>query len=358
MIIASIDKNFASDTEINKKDVVWLDAASEPFELYGLYAPKDNIPYTRMPCDVAKSINGNIAGLNTHTAGGRLRFSTDSPYIAIRVEAARPELTAHMTFILKCGFDLYSNKDGFSSYERTFIPPMQFEGSYAVCNDSHTNGKMTDFTLNFPLYGGVKKLYIGVKEGSRVGGGAKYRALKPVIFYGSSITQGGCVSRPGMSYEAIISQKYNLDYLNMGFSGNCKAEVEMANYLRGLDASIFVCDYDHNAPNPEYYEQTHARFYRLYREKQPDTPYVIVTRPNCFYYTRKEWEPRLDVAYRTYSEARLAGDKNVYFVDGKHLFDGDGYDNCTVDGVHPNDLGHYRMSELIGDAVIEILKHG
>ncbi|MGN1048493.1 MAG: SGNH/GDSL hydrolase family protein [Eubacteriales bacterium] len=358
MIIASIDKNFASESEFGKKDVVWLDVSDEPFEIYGLYDPKNNLPYIRMPREVAKSVNENVGNLNAHTAGGRVRFSTDSPYIAIRVEASHSELPAHMTFILRCGFDLYSNQDGFSSYVKTFIPPMQFEGSYTACNDSYTNGKMTEFTLNFPLYGGVKKLYIGVKEGSRVGKGAKYRNAKPVVFYGSSITQGGCASRPGMSYEALISQRYNLDYINMGFAGNCKAEIEMANYLRGLDASVFVCDYDHNAPNLEYYEQTHARFYRLYREKQPDTPYVIVTRPSHFYYNRSACVARLDIAYRTYSEAVKAGDKNVYFVDGMHLFDGDGYDNCTVDGVHPNDLGHYRMSELIGDAVIEILKHG
>ena len=88
----------------------------------------------------------------------------------------------------------------------------------------------------------------------------------PVVFYGSSITHGAAAGRPGNTYENFISQKYNLDYVNLGFAGQAKGEVNMAEYIAGLRMCAFVCDYDHNAPDADYLEKTHYRFYEIIRE--------------------------------------------------------------------------------------------
>ena len=91
-------------------------------------------------------------------------------------------------------------------------------------------------------------MQIGLKEGAAVQGGRAYRKGGPVLYYGSSITQGGCASRPDNCYPAYISQWTNTDYINLGFSGNGKAEPAMVEYLASLPCRAFVCDYDHNAP--------------------------------------------------------------------------------------------------------------
>ena len=86
---------------------------------------------------------------------------------------------------------------------------------------------------------------------------------KPVCFYGSSITQGGCASKPGNSYNAMLARWLDFPQVNLGFSGNGKGEDTMAEYIASLDMSAFVYDYDYNAPTTEHYEATHDRFYRI-----------------------------------------------------------------------------------------------
>lgn len=354
MILAKIDKNFNIKSNVGESDVVWFSVREEPFELYGLHDPQNTERFCRMPDDIAKSVSEGVAGLNYHTAGGRVRFSTDSPYIAVKAIKSFNH-SPHMTHAMQNGFDLFSVKNGFSTFVAAFIPPVDSVDGFEQLKNVG-GGKMTSYTLNFPLYSGAKEVYIGIKAGSHLGAGEKYRDIKPVVYYGSSITQGGCATRPGNCYPAIISQRYNLDYINLGFAGNCRAEIPMAEYLREMDMSIFVCDYDHNAPNPEYLKNTHRRLYDIFREKQPDTPYVMITKPDIWRTNVREEDIRRDIVFATFSDALAMGDRNVYFIDGKTLFGSDIRDNCTVDGCHPNDLGFYRMAENIGIVIKEIVE--
>src|SRR5688500_16759762 len=62
------------------------------------------------------------------------------------------------------------------------------------------------------------------------------------VFYGTSILQGGCASRPGMAYPSIVSRALEWPTVNLGFSGNGKTEPEMAQLLTELDAAAFVLD--------------------------------------------------------------------------------------------------------------------
>jgi lysophospholipase L1-like esterase len=175
-----------------------------------------------------------------------------------------------------------------------------------------------------------------------------------VVYYGSSITQGGCASRPGNAYQAIISRETNVDHVNLGFSGSAKGEPAMAEYIKNLPMSVFVMDYDHNCNNAEHLRETHHTFYRIIREANPDLPIVIVG-SSAILLKEKEFAARREVVIESYRQALAEGDKNVYFIDGRELFAGDCWDACTVDGTHPNDFGFFRMAMRIGKDVKDAL---
>ena len=207
-----------------------------------------------------------------------------------------------------------------------------------------TDGEMADFTLHLPTNGKVFKLYIGLTPDSDVESPTPYKYEKPVVFYGSSITQGSCASRPANIYEAVVSRHLDTDFVNLGFGGSCLGEDAVVNYIAGLDMSVFVCDFDHNAPSAEYLKEKHLPIYRTVRAKHPDLPIVFVTAPNIMPdYT---WHiPRREVIRKTYETAIAEGDSNVYFIDGETFFDIEDRDMCTVDTCHPNDLGMYLMAK-------------
>lgn len=220
--------------------------------------------------------------------------------------------------------------------------------------EAATGGKkMRNYILYFPLYNDVKKLSVFLESGATVTNGKKYKAQLPILYYGSSITQGGCASRPDNSYQALIAKRNNVDYINLGFSGNARAEDEMTKYLAGIDCSLFVCDYDHNAPSAEFLKATHERLYRNYRRQRSTTPILFLSKPD-FGGTEQDAE-RLEIIQETYRKARADGDENVYFLSGKKFYEGKNRWNYSVDGVHPTDFGFHRMAAEIYKEIAKIL---
>ena len=119
----------------------------------------------------------------------------------------------------------------------------------------------------------------------------------------------------------------------------------MAEAIASLDLSCFVFDYDHNAPTPEYLQETHETFFKIIRHAQPELPVVFVSRPD-FYGTPSD-NQRREIIRQTYQHAIADGDQNVYFIDGERLFGDFERDGCTVDRCHPNDVGFLRMADVI-----------
>ena len=146
-----------------------------------------------------------------------------------------------------------------------------------------------------------------------------------------------------------------MDIFNLGFSGNAKGEDAMTDYIAGLSMSIFICDYDHNAPNVEHLQATHRRMYDRFREKQPDTPYVIVSRPNISSNPASAVERR-DVIIDTFRHARQNGDRRIWYIDGESFFLGRNENDCTLDAVHPNDMGYSLMADGFECTIRHILE--
>jgi hypothetical protein len=222
---------------------------------------------------------------------------------------------------------------------------MPATGHDGVLSDTGGEGNK-EITIFFPLYNGVTDLRIGLKEGSTFLAASPYQTGKRVLFYGSSITQGGCVSRPSMAYPNQLSRMLDCDIINLGFSGSAKGEREMLDYIIGLDFDVFVLDYDHNAPDPDHLRATHESFFRGFRAARPDVPVIMLSAPDVRF-KDASWKERRDIVKATYENAVRDGDKNVYFIDGETLFGEEDWHICTVDSCHPNDLGHYRMAKRV-----------
>lgn len=355
MDIQSIDKNLKVKKAVNKPDIIFYDCRDIHFELCGLIAPKNSEEhFIRMPQEVADAANSGVSSLNACTAGGRLRFKTNSPYVAINAELTKMSKMSHMTLTGSLGFDLYEVIDGKEKYFRSFVPPFSIENGYEAVID-FPDSRERELLINFPLYSGVKSLHIGLSENASIAPPSKYSYTVPVVYYGSSITQGGCASRPGNSYQQMISRRLNCNYINLGFSGSAKGEQVIAEYIAGLEMSTFVYDYDHNSPSVEHLRRTHKPMFDIIRRAQPELPIIIVSwTPTT---RHADADARFEVIRETYSIAKAENDQNVYLIDGRHLFDGICDDNGTVDGVHPNDWGFYAMAKGIGDVLEKVIKN-
>ncbi len=353
--IGEIDKNLKVETSLEVKDVVFYDSKKAPFDLYGAYKGELDV-FRRMPQAIADSVSRGVASLNHNTAGVRVRFSTDSDYIAIKCVMPSVARFPHMPMTGVSGFDLYETDNGMCTYIKTFVPPKDMTDGYESIAWLNGGKKKRYLEINFPLYNRVNELYIGVREGSYIGQGEKYKFEKPVLYYGSSTTQGGCASKPSNCYQAIISHDLDCDHINLGYSGSALGEKEIADYLGTIDASVFVCDYDANSPNAEHLRNTHLPLYKAYRAKRPDTPIIFVSRVACKNFYTKDLKERRQIILDTYNYARENGDENVAFIDGRTLFTGR-YENVySVDGAHPTDAGFLRMAEVIGREVDIMLR--
>ena len=345
LTLAQIDPNFAIPENVAPKDLVYYDPTEEPFRVYGLILPNEEEGYYhRLPSAVAMATSEGVTNLAQHTAGGRIRFCTDSPYVVVRLSFPKASRFSHMPKTGGTGLDLYEKIDGDWRYVKTFVPPYDAETGFESIIRFPEQG-MHEVTINMPSYNRVNKIQIGLSNTAEVKRAPDYRYEKPVVFYGSSITQGGCASRPGNAYTSLLCRSCDCNYINLGFSGNGKGEPVMAEYIASLDMQVFVMDYDHNAPTPEHLQATHEPFYKIIREKNPNLPILMVTRPKL--HLNEEERRRWEIIHATYENAVRAGDQNVYFVDGNAFFREVAGEGATVDNCHPNDLGFWAMARYM-----------
>ena len=351
--ITKIDKNFLAGSRIDKDDIVWVNILEEPISIRGLAVVEPGVFY-RLPEPLLYEVNEGVSELGKHTAGGRIRFRTDSPYIAYRAKLLNTGSMSHFPLTGSAGTDIVVNGWSCMAYRPEQGTDTWFEGIFDIPAEAENMQGMKDVTMNMALYNSITEGWIGIKAGSVLEAPKPYRFEKPVVFYGSSITQGGCASKPGNCFTALLAKWVDADHVNLGFSGSGRGEQNIADYIASLDMSVFVMDYDHNASGPEHLEKTHYRMYKTVRDKHPDLPIIMVTMPDAelMPVSRKA---RRDVIYDTYARAKAAGDDKVWFVDGKTLFGEEDRDLCTMDGVHPNDLGFYRMAKTILPALKEAL---
>lgn len=339
--IAKLDRNFAPE-KVDGVEVVYRNAFEKPFVLEGFpwYSKETmgknlyRLPRTITPQD----ISGGVWQLANHTAGGVVRFRTDSRCVTIRANILNqnPKM-GHMPETGSSGFDIFRNRN---EHVKT-VNPAHYKNEIprplvAVAAKSGT-GKMCDYAIYLPLYNGLYSLEIGLSPDAKIEEPTPHKIKKPILFYGSSITQGACASRTSNSYSAMLCRELDAPMINLGFSGNAKGEPKMAELIASLDLAAFVYDYDYNAPNAEHLAKTHEAFFKRIRKAHPDLPIIILGK------ITGATDERDAIVRATYENAVKTGDKKVWFVDGKKLFGGADVSYLTVDKCHPNDLGFYLM---------------
>lgn len=344
MKIEQVDKNFLKEEYTESADEKCYTMPCEGFDLYGVFYDEKRNRFMRMDGDVADRVSEGVSWLSKQTSGGRIRFSTDSSTIGISVTYSSLDQMPHMPLTGSCGFALLEKVGKTYKTISMFRPNHTEESGYTGEVAVKQEGKH-EYVLYFPLYNNVTSLRIYLDKTAKLYAPEKYRDVKPILYYGASIDQGGCASRPDCSYPAILSKWNNIDFINLGFSGNAKGETLMAEYLTGIDCSMCFMAYDGNAPTVEFLENTHFAFYQTYRKVKKDVPVVFMSVP-CFDNKRNAAERR-EVLRRSYHRAKELGDNNVYFIDGETLFGEKDREMCTVEGIHPNDLGFYRIAEQI-----------
>lgn len=352
MQISEIDSNFIRE-KVGNKELAFYDAKKPPFKLYGISYDYELKRYCRMPDSVARTVSERAIWLSTFTAGGRIKFKTNSKTLALKVTYPVLANMETMSLVGSSGCSIYVERDGKPYFYNSIYPNRENKTGYDGVI-YFENNKEKEITIYTPLYNAVSELFIGLDVGAKVEKGREYANKKKILYYGSSITQGGCVSHSGNTYPAHISRWIDCDYINLGLSGSAQGEENMAKYLASLKPDVFVCGYDHNAPNVEHLKATHERLFRIFREQNPSVPVIIMSKPDFDLEHAKNYERR-EIINATYIKAKAQGDKNVYFIDGETLFKKEDRDACTVEALHPNDLGFYRIAQVLYQILKELV---
>lgn len=350
--IADYDPRMAVATAKVENGIKWIDGVHLPIE--GRAFDNTAAYYDRLPKTVTTNVNAGVRGMLNHTTGMQLRFRTDSKRIVVKWVPINKSLAMdHMPSTGVSGIDVYRlEQDGQWRYVNT---GRIYKSEGSQLSVPWTPGDAC--LINLPLYNGVKSIAIGIDEGATISAPPPHQSgvTKPVVFYGTSITHGGCASRPGLSFVNIVGRELDVPVVNLGFSGSGKMELEMSEHLAAIDASCYVLDCLWNM-DMKMVEERYEPFIRNLRAKRPGVP--IVMAEQCDVYLRPGGSKRFGDKDRfvraLYDKLVAEGWKNLVYLraDEQFGYDGEG----TVDGCHPNDIGMAALARGFGAAVAKALK--
>jgi len=326
----------------------------QDFVIIGKYHKEKN--YARFPMEYKGRVRDEVWNLGQHAAGISIRFRTNASVISVKWSVLGDNTMDHMPSTGIKGIDLYAFVDNNWKYVNT--------GRVTGRNNEFTlvqttQGVYREYLLNLPLYDGVDSLQIGVNGGAIISMPEEEYLVrnKPVVYYGSSIAQGGCASRPGMAFTNILSRMLDRSFINLGFSGNGTFDRPVGEAMCEMDAALYVIDCNPNTQRDLIYGRA-VDLVRLLKEKKPGVPVLLV---EGFYYENGFGKPvdsetakknaELGKVYKTLQDA---GVQKIYYLKGEGMIGSD--HEGTVDGVHPNDLGMMRIAETLMPAIKNILE--
>ncbi len=341
--IAKFDPRMAVEKAVVTNGVKWIDGRFLPIE--GRVFDDVEHYYDRLPSNVTTKVNGGVRSMKHHTAGMQFRFATDSKKLVFKWVPYSGSLAMnHMPATGVSGIDIYKfdAASGKWRYVQTgrIVNPQGGEISLGW-----TPG--TPCLVNLPLYNGIKSFTLGIETNATVSAlePRKSGVTKPVVFYGTSITHGGCCSRPGMAFVNIVGRDLDVPVVNLGFSGSGKMELEMSEHLARINASCYVLDCIWNM-SIGLVKSNYEPFIRNLRRLRPDTPIVMAEWCDVFC---RPGDARDEFMKDLYARLIAEGWKNLVYLPKDNMYSGDL--EGTVDGCHPNDLGMRSLADAFGAAV-------
>ena len=352
--IERLDPNFAAKDAGGE----WLWYNAEALTVEGKGWPDTARFYDRFPARAEGTVPPAVWSLSRHSAGMAVRFVTDSPKISARWTVLSGDLAMpHMPATGVSGLDLYVHDNGTWRWIGNGRPTGQ--STQSVLADGIPAGSH-EYLVYLPLYNGTDSLEIGVVPEAVLAKGSPRPAGKdmPVLFYGTSITHGGCASRPGMAYPSILGRMLDRPVINLGFSGNGRMEAALGALLAEVNAAVYVLDCLPNLKPEEVTERVEP-FVIALRAARPDTPIVLMEniayQAGAFLPGPRAAYVDKNAALRAAHERLIAaGISGLHYVPGEALLGGDG--EAAVDGTHPTDLGFMRMAEALEPVLRKLLE--
>lgn len=367
MQIDKLDRNMAVNSGKKETRIQWYDIVKEtdqqyskeqnPFSLHGFAFYTEDRRFYRLPQSAEPLMlqqRPQLTELMRHTAGGMIRFRTDSQKIHIRAELQSSAYMSHMTPAGQCGFDCYLRAP--EQQEWFFAGVTKFplhDKSYNCCVFSQPEKRLWEVMLYFPLYIGVDEVQIGLDDNAMIDRCTGFSREGSIAFYGTSITQGGCASRPGMAYPAILGRMLDCEVYNLGFSGNGMADPCLAPVfasIRGL--RLLVVDVEDNAGPAGFLEQNLPVFLDEVRKVSCDLPVLVISGARqC----REHWDCAFLKKKRSWHEyqrnevlrRRKQGDNRISFCDGL-----DETGDATIDGIHLTDIGFQKLADALYSVIL------
>ena len=361
LTIEEMDQNFQNLP--GREALDWIDAFDDRLALRGLAWIEENRlarNFRRFPGRAGPAFSDRVCDLARCPAGVFLSFTTDSTNISVRMALANLEQMSHMPASGMAGAELFF-RDGSAWIPAAVAIPPKDETAFSCSLVEAGRPQEREYRLYFPLYKEVESLAIGLDPGARVAPSPAPGVSRPVFFYGTSITQGGCSSTAGADFVSTLGRMLDTEVINFGFSGNGKGEPGMARLIREIDAEMFVLDFAANA-DVTTLDSVLPDFIGLLREVRPATPCVLLGNPS---YNQRLWNPRVharldlsrDIFMQTYLDRKNGGDRNVYFIDGDAILPA-GVSGAYVDGVHPTSHGFALMAENLAPQLRAIRLQG
>ncbi len=332
------------------------------FQMEGLACFASEKQFRRFPLQPDPALPGGVESLSWHSAGAMLRFRSNTRKLAVKVKIENFPGFDHMSRIAQAGVDLYLGEPGqesFHAVSRISAQPGDYEAELFKLPDEEPD-QMREFTLHLPSYSRTADLQIGLDAEAEIQPPTPRSAPGRIAVYGTSITQGACTSRPGLCYTSQLARKLNREFLNFGFSGSGRGEAEVATHLARLpQIDLFILDFEANAENLATMQQRLPVFLDILRKQQPDCKILLVsTIPfagQAAYRQRQEYSASRDWQQELVRKRNEAGDRKLFFLDGSELLGAD-FGECSVDGVHPNDLGMTLMQQAMLPVIRKILE--
>ena len=311
--------------------------------------------FDRLPARARGVVRAPVWSLSQQSAGLCIRFSTNSSDIHVRWKLRSETLALpHMPATGVSGVDLYVRHEGRWRWLANGRP-LEVENSAQLAKSLPPAKR--DYLLYFPLYNGVTSLEVGIDQDASLFL-PQPQESRPIVFWGTSITQGACASRPGMCHTAILHRWLDRPVINLGFSGNGRMEPEVAQLMAELDAAVFVVDCLPNIRATEVRART-RRVVEILREHHPDTPILLVedrdyTDGYVVASKRKRNESSQAALREQFAAMQADGIAHLHYLEGHRLLGEDGED--TVDTSHPTDLGFYRQAQAFKTALVPLLE--